>query len=54
MSGGPLIDLGDFSTPKNVQKGKKAVGQLAGLLIEYHPTQKAIVAVRIDVVLSKF
>lgn len=47
MSGGALIDLGDFSIPENSTQSGGASPLLAGILLEYHKKYKAIVAVNI-------
>lgn len=47
MSGGALIDLGDFSVPENSAKSGGAPPLLAGILLEYHRKHETIVAINI-------
>jgi len=49
LSGGPLIDMGHVAA--NLDPQKKREGRLAGLLIECRPIHKAIVSVKVGLVL---
>lgn len=52
MSGGALIDLGRFSDPKNAATSSAAPPLLAGILLEYHKTQRLLVALDIQVLIQ--
>ena len=47
MSGGALIDLGDFSIPDNSIQSGGAPPLLAGILLEYHRAHEIMVALNI-------
>ena len=50
MSGGALIDLGDFSRPENSAGSGGSPPLLAGILLEYQRTYQAMVAVNIRMI----
>jgi hypothetical protein len=52
-SGGPLIDMGFIAKPENLAPDRQLTGHLAGILIENQDRDKAIVAVKIGLVLSR-
>ena len=52
VSGGALIDLGNFATIEKFSPGSKHAGYLSGMMIEHHPDHRALVAVRIEYVLN--
>jgi hypothetical protein len=52
-SGGPLIDMGCIANPENLAPDRQLAGRLAGILIEHKDSDKAIVAVKIGLVLSR-
>ncbi|MGH7934896.1 MAG: hypothetical protein ACREQN_17280 [Candidatus Binataceae bacterium] len=52
-SGGALIDMGVIGSPHNLKPGAKCDGRLVGILIEQPPSHKAIVAVKIALILRR-
>jgi len=52
-SGGPLIDMGRIANPENLAPDRQLRGRLAGILIEHQDRDKAIVAVKIGLVLGR-
>lgn len=52
MSGGPFIDLGRNSSPADLARKKPFQGRLAGMLIEKYDEHDAVVAVKIDLIVS--
>lgn len=53
ISGGALIDLGDFSKPYNLLDTAPCTAKLTGMMIENHPDQKAMVAVSIRIIIDQ-
>jgi hypothetical protein len=53
LSGGALIDLGSLAAPDNFDAARNARGRLAGILIEHQSDDKAIVAVKMGVILGR-
>jgi len=51
VSGGALIDLGNFSEISTYEQGKECDGRLAGMIIEKNKKYKALVAIKIEVVI---
>lgn len=52
MSGGPFIDLGRNSSPADLARKEPFEGRLAGVLIEKHDKQDALLAVKIDLIVG--
>jgi hypothetical protein len=52
FSGGALVDLGDFTDPTAYSTGSTWRPKLSGILIEHRPKYKAMVAVRIEVIVE--
>lgn len=52
ISGGVLIDMGSISKPGQLVAGNPCKGKLAGMLIENHKDHKAMLAVKIGVVIN--
>jgi hypothetical protein len=52
MSGGPILHLGNFGDPSMLNPRSRGPGKVAGILIEKSIKHKALVAVKIGVVLS--
>jgi len=53
LSGGALLDLGDFTSPSIYQGDTKLRARLAGMIIEYHGKKyRALVAVKVRPILS--
>lgn len=52
MSGGPFIDLGRNSSPADLARKEPFQGRLAGMLIEKYDEHDAVVAVKIDLIVS--
>jgi hypothetical protein len=52
LSGGALLDLGDFTLPESYARDPKGNALLCGMLIEYHKEHRALVAVRIGMIVS--
>lgn len=48
LSGGALLDLGDFTSPESYARDPRHSALLSGMVIEYHKEHRALVAVRID------
>ncbi|MHB1587912.1 MAG: hypothetical protein ACYCRH_12980 [Acidiferrobacteraceae bacterium] len=51
LSGGPLLDLGDFTSTESYARDPTGSARLAGMVIEYHREYHALVSVRIDTVI---
>ena len=47
LSGGALLDLGDFISPESYARDPKSSALLSGMVIEYYEEYRALVAVRI-------
>ncbi len=52
LSGGALLDLGDFTTPAAYAGSTKHRALLAGMIIEYHKGHRALVAVKIGPIVN--
>lgn len=52
MSGGPFVDLGRNSSPADLARKTPFEGRLAGMLIEKYDERDALVAVKIDLIVS--
>lgn len=52
LSGGPLLDLGDFVSEGAYSTDTTHSASLSGILIEYHPKHKAVVAVKIGPIVA--
>jgi hypothetical protein len=52
LSGGPLLDLGDFVSEGAYSGETTHRASLSGILIEYHPKHKAVVAVKIGPIVA--
>ena len=52
LSGGALLDLGDFSSTEAYARDPTGSALLAGMVIEYHRKHRALVSVRIDTVMN--
>lgn len=52
MSGGALVDLGNFANVDKYSSDSKPTGYLCGLLIEHHREHQAMIAVRIEHVIG--
>jgi len=52
LSGGALLDLGEFASAKSFKRESIGNAQLSGMIIEYHSDHGALVAVRIEVVIE--
>jgi hypothetical protein len=52
LSGGALLDLGEFESTESYEREPKGSALLSGMVIEYHPEHDALVAVRIEVVIG--
>lgn len=52
LSGGALIDLGQLGRPENLSPLSPCTGYLAGILIENRSQRKALVAVKIQLILE--
>lgn len=48
LSGGALLDLGDFAHPESFARDPIGNARLGGMVIEHHKEHRALVAVRID------
>jgi hypothetical protein len=48
LSGGALLDLGEFGSPESYARDPSRNAMLAGMIIEYYRAESALVAVRID------
>jgi hypothetical protein len=47
LSGGALLDLGNFTTPDIYASGRRHTATLSGMLIEHWPAERVVVAVKI-------
>ena len=47
LSGGPLIDLGNFASPERYSDDSKNIGHVSGMIIERMSNEKVLVAIRI-------
>ena len=52
LSGGALLDLGDFTSYDIYAGDTKHRARLAGVIIEYHEDRRALVAVKIGPIVS--
>jgi hypothetical protein len=52
FSGGPLLDLGDFTSAHIYTSDRTHRAALSGMLIEHHPEHRAMVAVRIGSIVA--
>jgi hypothetical protein len=52
LSGGALIELGDFSLAESYARDPTRSALLAGMVIEYHGDHHALVSIRIDPVIN--
>lgn len=52
LSGGALIELGDFASPESYARDPTRNALLGGMLIEYHRDHHALVSIRIDQVIN--
>jgi hypothetical protein len=52
LSGGALLDLGEFASAESIEREPKGNARLSGMIIEYHSDHDALVAVRIEVVIG--
>lgn len=52
LSGGPLIDLGNFASPERYVPRSKVTGYIAGMTIELMRKHNVLVAVRIQVIVE--
>jgi hypothetical protein len=52
LSGGALLDLGDFTAPSSYARDPKHSALLSGMVIEYHKEHRALVAVRISAIVK--
>src|SRR6266403_4205877 len=52
LSGGALLDLGEFTSPEAYTRDPTGSALLCGMLIEYHSDHHALVAVRIDIIVN--
>lgn len=52
LSGGPLLDLGDFFSEEAYSTETTHRASLSGILIEHHPKHKAMVAVKIGSIVA--
>ncbi len=48
LSGGALLDLGEFSSPESYERSPTANAKLAGMVIEYYSEHQALVAVKVN------
>jgi len=46
LSGGAVLELGDFSLPESLLRNPEGAALLAGMVIEYHQEHRALVAVK--------
>lgn len=52
LSGGALLDSGDFTSAESYARDPAGSALLAGMVIEYHREYHALVSVRIDTVIN--
>jgi len=52
LSGGALLDLGDFASPESYARDPRHSALLSGMVIEYHKEHRALVAVRIGAIIK--
>jgi hypothetical protein len=52
LSGGALLDLGDFISPESYARDPRRRELLSGIVIEYHKEHRALVAVRIGTIVN--
>jgi hypothetical protein len=53
LSGGALLDLGEFTSAQSFERDATANAKLAGMVIEYYAEHRALVAVKIGVVIDR-
>jgi hypothetical protein len=52
LSGGALLDLGEFTSPESYERDPTKSALLAGMVIEYYKEHRALVAVRIGTIVN--
>jgi hypothetical protein len=52
LSGGALLDLGELTSPESYARDPTRSALLCGMVIEYHNDHRALVAVRIDIIVN--
>jgi hypothetical protein len=52
LSGGALLDLGDFTSPESYSRDPRGSALLSGMVIEYYKGDRALVAVRIGEIVN--
>jgi hypothetical protein len=52
LSGGALLDLGDFASPESYSREPRGNALLSGMVIEHHKDHRALVAVRIRAIVN--
>lgn len=52
MSGGALLDLGEFNSDESYERDPKGGAKLAGMIIEYYGEYRALVSVKIETVIA--
>jgi hypothetical protein len=52
LSGGALLDLGEFDSPESYARDPKRSALLAGMVIEYYKKHRALMAVRIGPIVN--
>jgi hypothetical protein len=52
LSGGALLDLGEFTSLEAYTRDPKRSALLSGMVIEYHGDRRALVAVRIGIIVN--
>ena len=52
VSGGALLDLGEFTSPNSCARDPNRSALLSGMVIEYYRDHRALVAVRIGTIVN--
>jgi hypothetical protein len=52
LSGGALLDLGEFTSPESYERDPRRNAKLSGMVIEYYSEHHALVAVKIEYVIG--
>jgi hypothetical protein len=52
LSGGALLDLGEFTSLESYDQDPRGSAMVSGMVMEYHKEHRALVAVRIDAIVS--
>jgi hypothetical protein len=52
LSGGALLDLGEFTSPESYARDPKRSALLSEMVIEYHRDHRALVAVKIGTIVN--